>query len=287
MIDFHIHSKEHFPDAKIIIEDYVIKAIKIGLKSICFTDHFTLPEKFIDPSEDKTNSLSLEEFRYINATINKLRPKYQSEIEILFGAEVDFLPDHLKETGKLIEKFKFDYVKGSVHFMGKYKEKNNLKELGIDSNEQLWLKGAKLFGGIKNFVTEYYKYIQNLVKSRLFDDCGHLDLIKIFNSQNYLFDPEEKWYQDVVLKTLEIIKANNMSIELNTRGEKRPCGEFYPSKWILSEAYKLKIPVTIGSDSHSVDILGMQTENAIKFLKEVGYSKVCKYIKRKRIFVNI
>jgi len=44
-----------------------------------------------------------------------------------------------------------------------------------------------------------------------------------------------------------------MSIELNSAGFRKPIGEAYPSLELLELAYEKNIPITFGSDAHSVE----------------------------------
>ena len=288
MIDNHIHVKSHkSADAPLLIEETIKSAIQKKLSTITFTEHFTFPKGFIDPSPYKTDSLSTTEYDYLVNQLQKFQIKYADQIEILIGAEVDWLPDYKDEIVKGLKKYNFDYVNGSVHFVGTYIEKGRNVNLGIDATIDLFKKGVDIYGSTKNFIAEYYKYVQDLVKTGIYDNCAHLDLIKKFNIDSELFNQKQKWYIDLVEKTLKIIKKYDMSIEINTSGLLKPCNEIYPSFWILEKANKLGIPLTLGSDTHSPEKVGFEIDKAINYAKSAGYKKVCKYINRERLFIEI
>ena len=59
MKDGHIHTPycPHGTDDK--FEQYVEKAIKVGLDEISFTEHFPLPKGFTDPAPNNDSSINL------------------------------------------------------------------------------------------------------------------------------------------------------------------------------------------------------------------------------------
>lgn len=156
-----------------------------------------------------------------------------------------------------------------------------------DSGKNDYIKVAKTFGNFSNFVKEYYKQIRLLAKSGLFDTIGHIDLIKKYNYKKIFFDEEAQWYKNEVMKTLKQIAQSNLSIEINTKGLVKECRQQWPSYWIIQEACKLKIPITIGSDRHlgSEDLRYLDT--AIQLAKKAGYDQIIKYAKRKIVEIEI
>ena len=83
---FHVHTYRcgHAEDADDY--EYVEKAIKLGAARIVFTDHAPFPG---DPFGGRMSIESLPE--YINE-INKLKIRYEGNIQILCGLEIEYLP---------------------------------------------------------------------------------------------------------------------------------------------------------------------------------------------------
>ncbi len=256
-VDYHIHTT--FSDGKNVYLDYLKKAKEIGATEIGFSDHITLHS--VDWRTDPKNYSKLKE--ELSAICNNKA----SEISVKFGLEVDYFPYEEKEIAALINQFPVDYVIGSVHF---------IDDWNFDSDKSL-------YGKIENdlLYQKYFKLIQKAAQSKLFDIIGHFDLIKKF--QCY---PTSN--QDALIKeTLKVIKENNIAIELNTSGLDKPCKEFYPSKEILQEASKQKIPITLGSDSHQTKHLNRYFSEGVTLLKQLGFQKIAKFEKRKRTFISI
>jgi len=286
-IDAHSHAFAHEKNSPMKARENVAKAYAVGLGTYYLMDHFTFPIGFDDPTPFKTDSISQEKYVKLQKVQQQLKFEYQGGLDVFLGAEVDYLPKFVNETKTLLAKFPFDYVTGSVHYIGKYtNSKGEKMTLNIDSTHS-WDNILKAFDTAKFFVITYYEYLQKMVKSNLFDNCSHLDLPKKFNENNKYFNSQENWYQAIVQQTLNVIAQSGMSIEINISGKYKPCKEFYPSPEILSKAFRLGIPIIIGSDAHKPEDIGRDNDEAIAYAKTAGYTKICRYVQRTKEFLDI
>jgi histidinol-phosphatase (PHP family) len=163
---------------------------------------------------------------------------------------------------------KVDYLIGSVHF---------IDDWGFDNPEFI---GRYEHEDIDVIWQKYFDAIEAMAKTKLFDIVGHLDLIKVFK-----FMPN-KDIVTMALPALHAIKEANMALELNVAGYRKPIGEPYPSKALLTEAYRLGIPITFASDAHKPEQVALYDKEIITFAKEVGYSECVYFKERKRFFVT-
>ena len=127
---------------------------------------------------------------------------------------------------------------------------------------------------------DYFNTIKEMAKTNYFDIVGHLDLIKVFK-----FLPK-KDIRLIAKDALKEIKKSNMVLEINPAGLRKPIGEPYPSKELLEEAFALDIPITFGSDAHSVEQVGFGYETVIDFVKKIGYKKCVSFDKRDRKLIE-
>jgi histidinol-phosphatase (PHP family) len=116
-----------------------------------------------------------------------------------------------------------------------------------------------------------------MAKSGLFDIVGHFDLIKVFK-----FLPK-KDIKILAKSALKAIKKSNMTLEINSAGLRKPIREIYPSRELLEEAFDLGIPISFGSDAHSVDQVGYGYEIIVSLAKDVGYKESALYQNRDRV----
>jgi len=255
IMDYHIHTKDSL-DAKGNMEDYIKEARKQGIDEIGFSEHIILhyerdypyrPPEFMETYTQKF-----------------LEIKKNSEMPIKLGVEIDFFPQDVEKIREFIRKYPFDYVIGSVHYVGTW---------GIDSPSQMQ---EYMKRDIMQVYEEYFGTVRRLCQSRLFDILGHADIIKIFG-----FKPNCS-IDNILKETAEAIAENGMCVEVNTSGLIRPCAEIYPSKQLLTLLKQNEVPITLGSDAHNPTDVGRYFDKAIKLMKDVGYKQVCMFKARIR-----
>jgi len=277
----HMHSKGHEKGDKLLLRETIEQAIKKKLLFVGITDHYPLPSDIIalNPNLGKTelfNEDYLKEFE-------KVKKEFQDKIEILFGAEMGWSEQTKGWFVQEVKKYDFDYLIGSVHGLA---DKEGLY-WSIDRSEEDYKKGVEKFGGIINFVKEYFNQIRNMINSGLFNVVGHLDLIKVQNKNIPLFSEKEMWYKKEVLKTLDLIKNKKTCMEINCSGWDKRCKEQYPSFWIIKEARKRGVLITLGSDGHYPEKVNRNLDRARELAIKAGYKSVVRFKNRKMIEVEI
>jgi histidinol-phosphatase (PHP family) len=242
------------------IEDYIKKAIELGIDVYGFSEH--APIKNFDDGY----RLKLEKKGFYEKTILDLKEKYKDDLEILLGYEVDFISgDFLLDE---VMGSKVDYLIGSVHYLGDW---------GFDNPEFISKYKNK---DIDKIWEEYFYNIKLMAQSGKFDIVGHLDLIKVFK-----FLPK----QDIKLIAKDAIKAikdSNMVIELNSAGYRKPIAQPYPSKELIELCFEQNIPITFSSDAHNVDQVGYKYDEISALAKKVGYNKCIVFSQRDKKLVN-
>jgi histidinol-phosphatase (PHP family) len=257
LVDYHMHTS--FSDGNETYLKYLEVARKCDLAEIGFSDHITLlpVEWCVQPID----------YPVLRENLRSLCSDFSEDVQVRFGLEVDYFPGREKEIKEAISYFPVDYVIGSVHFINGWNFDGDKSLYGKWSNDEIYRM--------------YFELLQQAAKSGLFDIIGHFDLVKKFqcwpeNDQTSLFE-----------ETLRVIKEANMVMELNTSGLDRPCGEFFPSRKILDLAFKIGVPITLGSDAHKPEQVGRHFEKAIQMLKAAGYTKISRFRNRFRNEINI
>jgi histidinol-phosphatase (PHP family) len=171
-----------------------------------------------------------------------------------------------------------DYIIGSVHFI---RENGGLFAFD-DSN---YIIKYNNYDNIDVIFLKYYKTLQSMIKSSAFsfDILGHFDLPKKFNKKAENND----LIMNEVLKTLELAKKRDSTIEINTSGFRRPIKEQYPSLEILREIYNLDISILLGSDAHHPSEIAFNFKNTLNTLKEIGFNQLTRFKKRVKSFIEI
>ena len=245
------------------VDEYIQRAIELGIDEYGFSDH--APMNF-DPKYRMDIS---QKNMYENWVIDA-KEKYKDKIKILLGYEVDYLEGYILDE---IIKSKVDYLIGSVHFL-----KNKDDMWGFDNPEFIGIYKSK---DIDTIWIEYFEAIKAMAKTGLFDIVGHFDLIKVFK-----FLPK-KDIKLIAKDALEEIKKSNMVLEINTAGLRKPINETYPSKQLLELAFDMDIKITFGSDAHNVEQVGFMYEDALAFVKDIGYKQCISFESRDKRIIQL
>jgi histidinol-phosphatase (PHP family) len=260
MMDYHVHT-EASPDAKGKMEECIREARKKGIGEIGFSDHVLLhPDKNGPCMPLNLMSNYIQKFMGL---------KEKSELPIKLGVEIDFVPDDVEKMGDFIQKYPFDYVIGSVHFLGDW---------CVDYPPQINEYSKR---GILQAYEEYFSLIGKACDCRLFDVLAHPDIIKIFG-----FKPKDD-FSYILREAAEAMARSGICAEINTKGLRRPCAEIYPSEQFLTIMHSYDVPVVFGSDAHAPEEVGCDFEKAITLAKKVGYTSACVFANRKRATLKI
>jgi histidinol-phosphatase (PHP family) len=76
-------------------------------------------------------------------------------------------------------------------------------------------------------------------------------------------------------------------MELNTAGLRKDCKEIYPSPAIVRLAREMGVPITFASDAHAPEEVGMGFDQAIQLARSSGYTRTCRFHKRRREEIDL
>jgi histidinol-phosphatase (PHP family) len=193
----------------------------------------------------------------IDAYIEAILRAKDRGLPVKLGLEVDYEPLHEDETRSLLGQYPWDYLLGSIHFIG---------ELGVDGEPKL-VEAV----GVESAWTQYFEQLQRAALSGLFDSLSHPDLVKIFGDHVEGFD-----YGPVA----DAIAAGGVAIEVSTAGLRKPVGQLYPHPHLLAECRERDVPVTLASDAHTPDLVGRDFDRARELLRSVGYETITVFERR-------
>lgn len=260
--NYHTHST--FCDGHNTPEEMVKQAIIDDFNILGFSSHSMYPFAetwHIAPRYHKP---------YIDE-INRLKSKYQDKIEILTGFEADFIPSLCIPSHERFKEFNPDYLIGSVHFIT-----NEKGFVTVDESAEGVKNGIeKLFNGNgKKFTQEYFYLEREMLKAGDFEILGHCDLIKLRNQELHFFNEQDTWYRNELKSLAREIKKHDIIVEINTGAiARKNLNDIYPSEYMLELLYNSNIPVTINSDSHSIQTLDTAFDIAEEKLRKAGFKE--------------
>jgi len=263
LTDYHTHTPlcrhaEGEPEA------YIDKAVALGLAEYGISDHAPAePEPFDDWR------MMFEELPAYLEWIERAKNHAGDRLKVRAGMECDWLNGCEAWIEKLAGYHSWDYLIGSVHYIGDQWDFDNPKWLGR------WAEGD-----VESFWSKYWETYHAMVKADLFDFYGHPDLIKKFG---YFPSGDLKRYYEPVIETLA---AQGACIELNSAGLRKDCKEWYPANDFLALAASAGLGITITSDAHHPDEVGMSFEQALPAIKEAGFLGLTYFEKRQKRLVS-
>jgi histidinol-phosphatase (PHP family) len=217
--------------------EYAQAALDAGLSGLCFTDHMPMPVWYDAPWRMRLEQLP----EYVD-TVRAVQAEYSGRLEVRLGLEADFHPGTERFVGRVLKAHDWDYVIGSVHYLGAW---------GFDNPEFVAEYAERDLEGLYR---QYYALVEGAARSGLFDSVGHLDLPKKFGHR----DPD----QTAALRALDVIADCGLALDFNTAGWRKPVAEAYPSPELVREAAGRGIPFVLGSDAHAPGEVGFRFGDA-------------------------
>ncbi|RIH86182.1 Histidinol-phosphatase [Meiothermus luteus] len=246
MYDSHIHT----PLCKHAVgspTEYLQAARKAGLAGLVFTDHSPMPPWF-----DPDVRMELAELPFYHATLERLRSE-AGDFYVGIGLEADFHPGTEYFVQRLRAQYAYDYLIGSVHYIGAWPLDNPRYAAEFEERE------------LREVYRAYFSLVAQAARSGLFHAIGHLDLPKVMGHR-----PPEG-YADLAQEALEAIAGEGLALDVNTAGWRKRAGEIYPSPELLAQARAMGIPVVLGSDAHRPEEVAHRFAEAVALLRAVGY----------------
>jgi histidinol-phosphatase (PHP family) len=258
--DYHMHTPLCLHAAG-PMEAYVERAIELGLREVGFSDHNPLPRGFGANVRMKESELA-----YYVRRVTDLQYQYRGKIDVMLGLELDYVEGLEDYLAQQIAAYPWDYILGSVHYLD--------RECRVGS----WTKNYP--GPTDEHYARYFQLVRRLAQSGLCDVLAHLDVVKRCSR------PPTQRGLDEVGATLEVVARAGVSIEINTSGYRHPEladePQPYPSLPFVEQAIKLSIPLTVNSDAHAPDQVGLKFAEMESFLREHGCRQLARFDRRRR-----
>lgn len=262
MIDYHTHTKlcKHATGE---MEEYIEAAIEKGITEIGVSCHNPMPDGY-----DPEHRMTYEQFHTVyKPGVRRLQEKYAGAITIKFGLEADFYPGTVPYVKEFIDRHEFDYVIGSVHYLGAWPSTDLIP---VPMFERVVVNAR---------YEEYFDRVAQLAESGLCDIIAHFDLVK---KNGVRPEKQLNGIDDSIRRALEAIKENDLCMEINTSGLRKKVAEVYPAENILRQAGELGIPLTTGSDAHKPKDVGAGFEYAYSLIEKYAGGKLSVFSQRKR-----
>jgi histidinol-phosphatase (PHP family) len=192
----------------------------------------------------------------------------RDETDLRLGIEADYLAGREDRMASLLERYEWDYVVGSVHFLkdgALDHEDYDIWEHRSASPDQVW--------------RAYFETLGEAARTGLFDILAHPDLVKMWGPERPRPEGDLRRFYD---RAMDGIAESRIAIEVSTAGLRKPVGELYPDRVFLEMCLEAGCPISLSSDAHVPDQLGFGYERALECLADVGVTELCVFEGRQR-----
>lgn len=183
------------------------------------------------------------------------------------GIEADFVPGAEERLRSLLEARDFDYVIGSVHFLGDRAVDHPGYDVwdGAGDPDEVWRR--------------YFEAVAEAARSGLFDVIGHPDLVKVWGRGRPWPERDPRTHYEPAVVA---IAESDVAAEVSTAGLRKPVGELYPGPDLLEMLVEAEVPLCLSSDAHVPEHVGYRYEEALAALSRLGVGEICVFEARRR-----
>jgi histidinol-phosphatase (PHP family) len=267
LTDYHLHLRPDEPDTPAEryftednVERYLAAAKAAGIDEIGVSEHIYRFEQALalwrHPFWEEQARDDLDSYcEFVRGTPLRL------------GIECDFVPGAEDRTASLLEARDFDYVVGSVHFVG---------EAAVDHpGWDVW-EGS---GDAEEVWGRYFEALAECARAGLFDILAHPDLVKVWGGARPMPERDLRFFYE---PAVEAIAESGIAVELSTAGLRKPVGELYPAQAFAEMCVEAGAPFALSSDAHLPEQVGSGYEQALAYLGDLGVDEICVFEGRQR-----
>lgn len=258
--DYHCHTNAS-PDGVAKLSEYLEVARRIGLQEFAVTDHMDLntnhaPTNFyLDPAVERENFVFREQSR---EACDKIR----------LGIEIGHAGVLPEQADEVLGRREYDVVLSSLHNRVDAPDCSelNYRELDIPSMLRDYLTQLAENLDYENFdIAAHLTYPHRYI---LRQGCGPIDLMD---------------YRDCFEKILKKLIRMEKALEFNTSCLRQDIPILMPDLSVAKLYYSLGGRlISIGSDAHLAQDLASGIKQTAAALRELGFTGICTYRKRKR-----
>ena len=273
--DMHMHTW-FSTDSEACPRDMADEAVRKGLKTICFTDHF-------DKDDLEWGEEGIFDVDAYFVEMQKLQEEYAGKLNIRIGIELGlrtYLKDYYEE---LTKKYPFDFVIGSVHNVP-YKKDAEGNILYTDpAAEKLFTDRTDK----KAYRLMMETTLENVRTSDCFQTLGHLDYVVRYGKSR---EKEYSYtdYADIIDEILKLLIEKEKGLEVNSAGLKYGLPFAHPHPDVLKRYRELGGEIiTIGADAHKPEHIAYDFAKAEEILKSCGFKYYIEFFEQKPVFKQL
>jgi histidinol-phosphatase (PHP family) len=192
----------------------------------------------------------------------------REDTDLKLGIEADFVPGTEDRMAELLGARDWDYVVGSVHFLG---------DEALDHPDyDIWERNASRPDKVWE---RYFEWLGEAARSGLFDILAHPDLVKMWGGRRPRPEGDLRRFYE---RAMDGIVESGIAVEVSTAGLRKPVGELYPATPFLEMLLDAGCPLALSSDAHLPEQVGFGYDQALEVLAQHGVTELSVFERRAR-----
>lgn len=265
------HNHNNFCDGEKNLDEYLQEAVKQRFTAFGFSSH--APFNFFNKW-----SISVKNLNKYSSEIDFYKTKYETNFDLWKALEIDYAPGFIENFDFFREKYRLDYVIGSIHYVV---HPRNKKLLFIDGDKERFKAGVhKIFGGdIRYAVESYFAQTMEMICTQKPDIAGHIDKIIMNASDSILINGNyPPWYENLVKQVVNEAVSNKVIIELNMRGLiKNKWHSSFIDEYFLPYCNKQGAKFVVSTDAHKPQEIALFYEKGLQMLSAAGIKTLMRF----------
>ena len=263
--DYHVHSNFSC-DCKHSMAEMCAAAVARGIAELGFTEHYDL---FPGEQDECRDSFRLEPWA---AALERVQADFAGTLTVRAGVEIGEPHLYHAETTALLARYPFDYVLGSLHWVGKDSVFSTAYFEARTHDEAYRL---------------FYEELERLTAVGDFDILSHFDVpVRTSFAVYGTYTPLD--YADYLRPALRNCVERGLALDLNTAALRRRANVLTPGLDILRLYVELGGErVTLGSDAHRPEHVGSHLEVALEVARAAGLKYLTHFENRQARLVPI
>lgn len=267
LTDYHLHLRPDEPDAspekyftEANVERYLEAAAAAQIEELGVSEHV---HRFTSALEIWQHPFWVENARDDLAEYCE----FVRSTPLRLGLEMDFVPGREDAIASVLDRHEFDYVVGSVHFVGDRAVDWDVYDIweAVGNADRIW----KL----------YFDMLAEAVRTGLYDILAHPDLVKIWGSARLAPERDPRFYYEPLV---EAIAEAEIAVEVSTAGWRTPAAELYPADAFAEMCIDAGAVFALSSDAHVPEHVGHEYDRAVEKMRAWGIEELCVFEGRQR-----
>ena len=267
LTDYHVHLRpdeldataaEYFAEAN--VDRYLDAASEAGIAELGASEHI---HRFTQALDIWRHPFWIEQARDDLGAYCE----FVASTPLRLGIEMDFVPGREDRIAAVLDSQPFDYVIGSVHFVGDFAVDDDAYDIWSRESDpdRLWRR--------------YFKTIAEAARSGLFDILAHPDLVKVWGGDRPRPRRDPRFHYE---PAVEAIADTGVAVEVSTAGWRKPAAELYPADAFAEMCVDAGAAFALSSDAHVPEDIGHDYDRAVKTMRDWGVGEICVFEGRER-----